>query len=63
MKKLLSMVALAAVSFGSVYAAPFQEKVDTTKVKMKSKDGKMKMKKKMKDSTMKTKMKKDTTKM
>ena len=67
MKKLCCMVALAAISFGSVYAAPVigsTMKTDTT-IK---KDTTMKMKKKkwkMKSDTgkMKMKMKKDTTKM
>lgn len=49
------MIALAAISYGTVYAAiPVQTK-DTTKVKVKSKNGKTKVKKKMmkKDTTMK----------
>ncbi|MCC8427199.1 hypothetical protein [Mucilaginibacter sp. UR6-11] len=60
MKNVLCMIALAAISFGSVYAVPVQQKTDTVKVKKKWKDGKMKMKKKMKRDTM---MKKDTMKM
>ncbi|MDB5032026.1 hypothetical protein [Mucilaginibacter sp.] len=55
MKKALCMIALAAISYGTVYAAiPVQTK-DTTKVKVKSKNGKTKVKKKMvkKDTTMK----------
>lgn len=55
MKKVISMIALAAITFGSVYAAPIQQKMDTVKSKMKMKDGKIKMKKKT--------IKKDTTKM
>jgi hypothetical protein len=57
MKKALCMIALAAISYGTVYAAvPVkQQMTDTTKTKMKSKNGKMKMKKKT--------VKKDTTKM
>jgi uncharacterized membrane protein len=35
MKKLLCMVALAAISFGSVYAAPVQEKTVPVQVKKK----------------------------
>ena len=55
------MIALAAISFGSVYAAPVTGsamKADTT-MKMKKK----KMKVKTDTSKMKMKMKKDTTKM
>jgi hypothetical protein len=57
MKKLISMIALAAISFGSVYAhaTPIKTKsamqMDTTKKK------KSKMKKMKKDTT----MKKDST--
>jgi uncharacterized ion transporter superfamily protein YfcC len=51
MKKLICMVALAAISFGSVYAAPVQQ--DTTKVKVKKKGDKTKIKKKTKDSSKK----------
>jgi Ni/Co efflux regulator RcnB len=59
MKRIISMIALAAITMGSVYAAPVQQQqTDTTKTKMKSKDGKMKMKKKMKDTT--SKMKRDS---
>ncbi len=61
MKKLCCMIALAAISFGSVYAAPVTGsamKADTT-MKMKKK----KMKVKTDTSKMKMKMKKDTTKM
>ena len=63
MKKLITMIALAAISFGSVYAHGTLSKVkpamqtDTTvKKKTKTKMKKMKMKK---DST----MKKDSAKM
>ncbi|WP_183575941.1 hypothetical protein HDF18_18775 [Mucilaginibacter sp. X5P1] len=60
MRKLCCMIALAAISFGSVYAAAMPApvkamQVDTTKVKKK----KDKTKVKMKDTT---KTKKDTTK-
>jgi hypothetical protein len=60
MKKLCCMVALAAISFGSVYAAPVsgnRMQTDTTKMKKK------KMKMKTDTGKMKMKMKKDTTKM
>jgi hypothetical protein len=56
MKKLISMIALAAISFGAVYATPVQQ-TDTTKTKVKTKNGKTKLKKKWKDTT----AKKDTT--
>lgn len=54
------MIALAAITAGSVYAAPMQQQQDTTKMKkkMKSDDGKMKMK--MKGDTTKWKAKKDS---
>jgi hypothetical protein len=55
MKKAICMIALAAISFGTVYAAPVKQTTDTTKTKVKEKKGKMKMKKKV--------VKKDTTKM
>ena len=55
MKKVICMIALAAISFGTVYAAVPVQMKDTTKTKMKEKNGKMKMKKKT--------VKKDTTKM
>lgn len=52
MKKLFCMIALAAISFGTVYAAiPVKASQDTTKTKMKKKSGKMKMKKKKTDTT------------
>lgn len=61
MKKLCCMLALAAISFGSVYAAvPVKGssmQADTTRMKKK----KMKMKKDT--GKMKMKMKKDTAKM
>jgi hypothetical protein len=60
MKKALCMIALAAISFGSVFAygAPVKSsngtmQTDTTKVKVKKKNGKTKIKKKMKDTTAK----------
>jgi hypothetical protein len=53
------MIALAAISFGSVYAAPVQERNDTTKTKMKKKGDKSKMKNKMNDTT-KQRTKKDS---
>jgi hypothetical protein len=65
MKKVCCMIALAAISFGSVYAAVPARSVkataqtDTTKMKMKKK----KMKMKTDTSKMKMKMKKDTSKM
>ncbi|MDB5010856.1 MAG: hypothetical protein JWR67_1941 [Mucilaginibacter sp.] len=53
MKKVICMIALAAISYGTVYAAlPMQTQTDTTKMKTKKKTTKMKKK-----------MKKDTTKM
>lgn len=57
MKKVICMVALAAISYGTVFAAvPVKTTAvtDTVKVKKKVKNGKMKMKKKVS---------KDTTKM
>lgn len=53
MKKVLAMVALAAICFGtSAYAfTPADAKQDTTKVKVKKKGDKMKVKKKVKDTT------------
>jgi hypothetical protein len=59
MKKIITMIALAAISFGSVYAAPVQERSDTTKTKMKKKGDKSKMKNKMNDTT-KQRTKKDS---
>jgi pentapeptide MXKDX repeat protein len=65
MKKLIGMIALAAISLGSVYAYgnPATVKTamqqDTTKKKVKQKGDKMKKKTKMKKDT----MKKDTMKM
>ncbi|MDB4924684.1 hypothetical protein [Mucilaginibacter sp.] len=54
MKKALCMIALAAISYGTVYAAIPVQVRDTTKVKIKSKAGKTKIKKKAvkKDTTM-----------
>ena len=66
MKKLICMIALGAVSFGSVFAAAptLQMQTDTSKKmmkkEMKMKKDSMKMQKKMMKDT--TKMKKDTTK-
>jgi hypothetical protein len=54
MKKLISMIAVTAFTFGSVYAAPFQERSDTTK----SKKDTSKVKKNLRDTT----IKKDTIK-
>lgn len=60
MKKALCMIALAAVSFGSVFAFAGEATVKTTHGTMQTDTTKKKMKKKMKkDST----MKKDTMKM
>ena len=50
MKKAICMIALAAISYGTVYSAtPFQMR-DTTKVKVKKKGDKIKIKKKVKDT-------------
>jgi hypothetical protein len=54
MKKVVAMIALAAICFGtSAYAfTPVKTmQQDTTKVKIKKKNGKTKIKKKMKDTT------------
>jgi hypothetical protein len=56
MKKAMCMIAIAAISFGTVYAAPYQQ--DTTKTKVKTKTSKSKTKTKG-DST-KTKVKTKT---
>ena len=55
MKKLICMMALAGICYGTVYAAVPVQMQDTTKTKMKKKGTKMKVKKKTmkKDSTMK----------
>jgi hypothetical protein len=60
MKKVIAMIALAAICFGStasafttIKAAQDTSKKDTTKMKMKKKGTKMKMKKKAKDTTIK----------
>ncbi len=62
MKKLLCIIALAAISFSSVYAAvPVKTKTavsDTTKKKMKVKTPTMKKKVKTKNDTTKVKVKK-----
>lgn len=54
MKKLVSMMLLTAFTFGSLYAAPVQQRTDTTK----SKKDTSKIKKKWRDTT----IKKDTIK-
>ena len=54
MKKAICMIALAAISYGTVYAALPVQTQDTAKVKVKKKGDKTKIKKKMS---------KDTTKM
>ena len=54
MKKVICMIALAAISYGTVFAAiPVKTTAvaDTTKIKKKVKDGKVKMKKKVKKDT------------
>lgn len=58
MKKVIAMIALAAICAGTVAAAATPVKMqqdtakkDTAKVKVKKKGDKMKMKKKMKDTT------------
>jgi hypothetical protein len=54
MKKVICMIALAAISYGTVFAAvPVKTTAvsDTTKVKKKVKDGKAKEKKKSKKDT------------
>nr|WP_067061353.1 hypothetical protein [Mucilaginibacter sp. L294] len=59
MKKTICMIAVAAISFGSVNAfaaMPVQTQQDTSKMKKKPMKKKMKSKKMMKD----TSMKKDT---
>lgn len=56
MKKTICMIAVAAISFGSVNAfaeTPVQTQQDTTKTKKKDTKKKMKHKKMMKDTTMK----------
>ncbi len=60
MKKLISMIALAAITMGSVYAAPMQQQ-DTTKVKktkVKRENGNVKIK----GDTTEIKNKKDSIK-
>jgi hypothetical protein len=56
MKKLLCMIALASICLGTVSAATVHTtaQTDTTKTKIKKKDGKTKFKKKMKDTTKKS---------
>ncbi len=51
MKKVMCMIALAAISYGTVYAAVPAAQQDTAKVKVKKKGDKVKIKKKVKDST------------
>jgi hypothetical protein len=52
MKKVICMVALAAISYGTVYASTPALTQDTAKMKVKKKGDKVKIKKKMaKDST------------
>ncbi|HEY4325993.1 MAG TPA: hypothetical protein VGN20_18530 [Mucilaginibacter sp.] len=52
MKKLCCIIALAAISFGTVSAAiPVKAKQDTTKTKTKTKNDKTKQKTKKKDTT------------
>jgi hypothetical protein len=58
MKKLICLVALASITFGSVYAhsatsAAQQTQTDTTKVKKKKGSGMKKKNRMKKDSTMK----------
>jgi hypothetical protein len=65
MKKLCCMLALAAISYGSVYAATGTVKAtpamqDTTKKKVKVKGDKKKVKMKNDSTKTKMKMKKDT---
>jgi ABC-type transporter MlaC component len=66
MKKAICMVALAAITFGSVYAAPAGThntvQQDSTKKKVKIKDGKKKIKAKTDTSKTKTKVKIDKDK-
>jgi hypothetical protein len=58
MKKMICMVALAAISFGTVFA---HGPIVSAKADVAQQDTAKKMKKKMKDGKMKKKMKKDTT--
>lgn len=65
MKKLVCMLALGAISFGSVYAGSYTVKTnaalqDTTKKKVKVKGDKKKVKMKNDSTKTKIKMKKDT---
>jgi hypothetical protein len=62
MKKLMCMIALAAICVGTVSAATITSGTDTTKMKTKMKHHTMKMKRKSMHGKMKMKMK-DTTKM
>lgn len=62
MKKVISMIALAAICAGTVYAATVKTAQDTAKVKTKVKPHKAKVKAKSPHAKVKTKIK-DTTKM
>jgi len=62
MKKVISMIALAAIFAGTVSAATVKPVTDTVKVKTKMKHHNMKMKAKSPHAKVKTKIK-DTTKM
>jgi hypothetical protein len=53
MKKALCMIALAAISFGTVYAVPVQQQDTTKGKKMKRTDTTKSKKKMMKDTTTK----------
>ncbi|MES2278494.1 MAG: hypothetical protein V4592_20855 [Bacteroidota bacterium] len=63
MKKVFCMIALAAITFSSVYAGPVNPantaQQDSTKKKVKVKDGKKKIKMKTDTSKTKTKVKTD----
>lgn len=61
MKKVISMIALAAICAGTVSAAIVKPVTDTVKVKTKMKNHNMKMKAKSPHAKVKTKVK-DTTK-
>lgn len=65
MKKVFCMIALAAITFSSVYAAPANNPAmlqDSVKKKVKVKDGKKKVKIKTDTSKVKEKVKTDTKK-
>ncbi|MDP9046987.1 MAG: hypothetical protein M3N14_02545 [Bacteroidota bacterium] len=61
MKKVICMIALAAICVGAVSASSVKPVSDTTKVKTKMKHGNMKMKAKSPHAKIKTKIK-DTSK-